>query len=257
MPNWDPDQYLKFGSERTQPSIDLAARIEIENPRSIIDIGCGPGNSTMVLRNRWPRAKLTGLDSSSTMIEKAKRDQPSATWIVADAFTNDFMEKYDIVFSNAAIQWMPNHKLLIPRLLGIVNSGGALAIQVPASWKSPLHLAVRDVAAQDKWSRLTAGVERILSDNTPEYYYDIITSATQRVSLWTTTYYHILNSHTELVEWYKGTAMRPFLEKLPDENARMEFEQEVLVRCKASYHLQSDGRLLYPFRRIFFIAYVD
>jgi trans-aconitate 2-methyltransferase len=255
MPNWDPDQYLKFENERTQPSIDLAARIEIEIPRSIIDIGCGPGNSTAILRNRWPKAQFTGLDSSPAMIEKAKRDRRDTNWIVADAPTYHFNEKYDIVFSNAAIQWMPDHTSLIPRLLDIVNSSGALAVQVPANWDSPLHLAVRNVASQGKWSGMIAGVERILSNNTPEFYYDIISSAGTRVSLWTTTYYHILKSHTELVEWYKGTAMRPFLEKLPDDEARSEFEQEVLTRCKATYHAQRDGRLLYPFRRIFFIAY--
>ena len=257
MPNWDPDQYLKFGNERTQPSIDLAARIELDNPHSIIDIGCGPGNSTAVLRNRWPKARFSGLDNSPAMIEKAKRDHRDTNWIVADASTYDFKEKYDIVFSNAAIQWMPDHKSLIPRFLEIVNSGGALAVQVPANWDSPLHLAVRNVASQDKWSRMTAGVERILSDNTPEFYYDIISSAGSKVALWTTTYYHILRSHTELVEWYKGTAMRPFLEKLPDDEARAEFEKEVLTRCKANYVIQSDGRLLYPFRRTFFIAYMD
>ena len=103
---------------------------------------------------------------------------------------------------------------------------------------------------------MTAGVERILSDNTPEFYYDIISSAVSKVALWTTTYYHILRSHTELVEWYKGTAMRPFLEKLPDDEARAEFEKEVLTRCKANYVIQRDGKLLYPFRRTFFIAYM-
>ncbi len=257
MPNWDPDQYLKFGNERTQPSIDLATRIEVENPRSVIDIGCGPGNSTTILRNKWPKAQFTGLDSSPAMIEKAKAGQRETNWIVADASTYDFREKYDIVFSNAAIQWMPDHTSLIPRLLAIVNRGGALAVQVPANWDSPLHLAVRNTASQDKWSRMTAGVERILSNNTPEFYYDIISSAGPKVALWTTTYYHILKSHTDLVEWYKGTAMRPFLETLPDDEARSEFENEVLARCKATYQLQRDGSLLYPFKRTFFIAYRD
>jgi trans-aconitate 2-methyltransferase len=137
MPNWNPDQYLKFANERTQPSIDLAARINVENPKSIIDIGCGPGNSTRVLRQRWPESRISGLDSSVEMIKKAKEDFPELEWITADASTFKFDKKYDIVFSNAALQWMPAHELLLRRLMEILNANGALAVQVPANKESP------------------------------------------------------------------------------------------------------------------------
>ncbi len=254
MTDWNPHQYLKFANERTQPSIDLAARINVDNPKSIIDIGCGPGNSTRVLRDRWPDAKIAGIDSSAAMIEKAKKDYPDIEWITADAskFASD--KKYDIVFSNAAIQWMPNHELLVPRLFEIVNGGGALAVQVPANRESPLHQAVLAVSSSSKWSKLTSGAEKSFTYNVVEYYYDILFCISTKFDLWETIYYHVLSSHAGLVEWYRGTGMKPFLERLPDDSSRAEFEKEVFEECKHSYEIRNDGKILYPFRRIFFMA---
>jgi len=255
MPDWNPNQYLKFANERTQPSIDLAARINVGNPKSIIDIGCGPGNSTQVLRQRWPGAKISGLDSSIEMIKKAKEDFSEMEWITADASTFKFNEKYDLVFSNAAIQWMPDHEILLPRFLKILNDGGALAVQVPANFDSPLHQAVLAVSSNPKWSRLTSGAEKLITYHTVEYYYDILSFASEKIDIWETTYYHVLGSHVALVEWYKGTGMRPFLERLPDESSRREFEDEVLDRCARDYRIQKDGKVIYPFKRVFFVTY--
>jgi trans-aconitate 2-methyltransferase len=254
MPDWNPHQYLKFANERTQPSIDLAARINVESPKSTIDIGCGPGNSTQVLRDRWPDAKIAGLDSSAAMIEKAKKDYPDVEWITADASKFVSNKRYDIVFSNAAIQWIPNHELLLPRLFEIVNGGGALAVQVPANKESPLHQAVLAVSSSSKWSKFTSGAEKSFTYNAVEYYYDILFRISTKFDIWETTYYHVLNSHAGLVEWYKGTGMKPFLERLPDDSSRTEFEKEVFEECKNSYEIRNDGKILYPFRRIFFIA---
>lgn len=152
MPNWNPDQYLKFADEWTQPFVDLAARIDVRNPKSIIDVGCGSGNSTQVLRQRWPNAKISGHDSSVEMIKKAKEDFPDDEWLIGDATDFNFDGKFDIVFSNAAIQWMPDHGSLLPRLLENVNHGGALAVQVPANNGSPLHQALLTVSSSWKWS---------------------------------------------------------------------------------------------------------
>lgn len=255
MIRWNPDQYLKFAGERTQPSIDLAARIETENPGSVIDIGCGPGNSTQVLRNRWPGAKITGFDSSPAMIERAMADHPDAEWITGDASSFVFKSKYDVVFSNAALQWMQNHEALIPRMYDIVAGRGALAVQVPADFESPLRRTLISVSEEPKWSKYTAGCDHLLNYRTAGYYYDILSKLSGRVDLWETTYYHILSSHADLVEWYKGTGMRPFLERLPDDGSRKSFEQEVLDGCKQEYELRPDGNVLYPFKRIFFVAY--
>ncbi len=255
MPSWNPDQYLKFASERTQPSIDLAARINVGNPESIIDIGCGPGNSTQVLRQRWPGAKISGLDSSVDMINKAKEESPDIDWITADALSFPFSKKYDIVFSNAAIQWIPDHEILLPRLLKILNEGGALAVQVPENFDSPLHQALLAVSSNPKWSRLTSGAEKLITYHTAEYYYDILSLTSEKSDIWETTYYHVLSSHAALVEWYKETGMRPFLERLPDESSRKEFESEVLAKCVREYRIQNNGKVIYPFKRVFFISY--
>ena len=255
MTDWNPRQYLQFANERTRPSIDLSPRVNIENPKCIIDIGCGPGNSTRVLRGRWPDAKIAGLDSSAAMIEKAKEDYPGIEWITADASAFMHEKKYDIVFSNAAIQWIPDHEVLVPHLFEIVNRGGALAVQVPGNKESPLHQALLRVSSSPKWSRFTSDVEKIFTYNDAAYYYDTLFRISSKFDLWETTYYHVLNSHAGLVEWYKGTGMRPFLEKLPDESSRKEFENEVLAECIQVYPIRKDGKVLYPFKRIFFIAY--
>jgi trans-aconitate 2-methyltransferase len=226
----------------------------LEDPQTIIDIGCGPGNSTQILRKRWPRARIIGLDKSEKMIERARLDHPELTWIVGDASTLETDRKYDIVFSNAAIHWIPDHHRLIPRLFQIVAKGGILAIQVPANHESPLYRIIINVARSTKWSAFTSGCEGLITYHTAEYYYNELVSLTKDITLWETTYYHILKSHQDLVAWYKSTAMKPILESLPTDENREEFEQAVLSACKEQYPRQSDGRILYPFKRLFFTA---
>lgn len=251
---WDPQQYLEFEHERTQPSIDLVARIPVEDPQTIIDIGCGPGNSTQILRKRWPHADIVGLDKSEKMIERARTDYPGQTWIIGDASKFETDRMYDIIFSNAAIHWIPDHHRLIPRLFQMVRKNGVLAVQVPANHKSPLYKIILNIARSSKWRPLTSGCEGLITYHNVEYYYDQLVSLTKEIALWETTYYHILQSHQDLVAWYKGTAMKPLLESLPTDDNREEFLQEVLTECKGPYPLQSDGRILYPFKRLFFTA---
>ncbi len=255
MPTWNPDQYLKFMGERTQPSVDLTARIEIENPKSIIDIGCGPGNSTLVLRRKWNEAQLFGLDSSPEMIDKARADMPDIEWTVGDATNFEFERGYDVVFSNAALQWMQHHETLVPRLFAVVNHGGALAVQVPANQDSAIQKAIVEISITSRWSENLAGIDRRMVHFPAEYYYNILSKMSSGLDLWETTYYHILNSPRDLVEWYKGTGMRPYLERLPDDQSRSEFENEVLRECQNSYLPQKNGKVLFPFKRIFFVAY--
>ena len=255
MLDWNPDQYLKFAGERTQPSIDLASKIRVEEPGSVIDIGCGPGNSTEVLRSRWPNARLTGLDSSDDMIKKAKSDFSDIEWMKGDATTFDFKKEYDVVFSNAALQWMQDHETLIPRLYRIVKAGGALAVQVPADQDSPVRRSLLSVSSRDNWSGYTSGCDRLINYRTAEYYYDILAKVSSRFDLWESVYYHILDSPAAVIEWYKGTAMRPFLERLPDDENRKKFQEEVFAGCKDQYQVRRNGKVLYPFRRIFFVAY--
>lgn len=255
MPDWNPNQYLKFATERTQASVDLASRIEIENPQSIIDVGCGPGNSTQVLRRRWNNADIFGIDSSADMIAKASHDYQNVEWIVGDASIFEFERRYDIVFSNAAVQWMPNHEAIIPRLFGNVSQGGALAVQMPQDKELPIHQALLEVSKSSKWSGFTSGAEKLVVYHDANYYYDLLSKLSGKFNLWETIYYHVLNSQAEIVEWYKGSLMRYFLERIPSEAGRKDFEDEVLAKCVEAYPNRRDGKVLFPFKRIFFVVY--
>jgi trans-aconitate 2-methyltransferase len=252
---WDPSLYLRFGDERTQPAIDLAARVTLEAPRRIIDIGCGPGNSTAVLRSRWPLVQVTGLDSSPEMIERARGDAPDQQWICDDAAGFRGEQAYDLVYSNATLQWIPNHHDLIKRLWEAVAPGGALAVQVPANRESPLHRALLAVAAIEPFRKHLERVTNLFTYHPAEFYYNLLAPLAKRYETWTTEYLHILCSHDDLVTWYRGTGMRPFLQALEDDRQREAFESSVLCLARNDYPLQSDGKLLFPFRRLFFVAY--
>lgn len=251
--DWIPRQYLEFKTERTQPALDLLSRLRMVQPRSIVDIGCGPGNSTQVLHQRWPHAWVVGMDSSGAMIEQARQDYPDISWIVGDVAQLQTDDRYDIVFSNAALQWMPDHDLLIPRLFSFTTARGVLAVQVPANNTSALHQAVLSVAGRKEWG--TSGSAEQLNYRPATYYYEILQQMTSTFDIWETTYYHILASHTALIDWYRSTGLRPFLEALPDAKSRLAFEDAVLSECLDAYPAQSDGKIVFPFRRIFFVAY--
>ena len=149
--DWNPKLYMKYGNERTQPSIDLVSRIALDFPKNIIDIGCGPGNSTQILVKRWPKSEIAGLDNSPNMIEKAGKDFPKQEWMLANAANINISRKYDIVFSNATIQWIPDHEKLLSRLFSIVNTGGALAIQIPMFKDLAIWKAIEFVSLGSKW----------------------------------------------------------------------------------------------------------
>jgi trans-aconitate 2-methyltransferase len=256
--SWDPGQYLKFRDERTRPSMDLAARIDLAEPATILDVGCGPGNSTEVLHGRWPGSRITGLDSSPEMIVAARASHDWGEWVCADAARledGSDRQRHDLVFSNATLQWISDHERLVPRLFGLVNPRGALAVQVPANAGSPLHRSLVRAAGDPRWSRFTAGCASRLVYHGPSFYYGLLCGLAGRLDVWETTYHHALADHRALVEWYKGTGMRPCLERLPDDASRRAFEDAVLEGCRADYPVQPDGRIIYPFQRLFFIAY--
>lgn len=255
MRHWNPGQYLKFKNERTQPSIDLISKIKMDNANSIIDIGCGPGNSTQALYQRWPTAEIVGLDNSEEMIKKARKDYPKQKWVLANASRFESDRTYDLVFSSAVLQWISNHERLLLRLINLLNDKGALAVQVPANNESPLHKALLSVSSRQMWHQFTTGCEQLLNYRSSAYYYDLLSPVVSEIDLWETTYYHVLASHEGLIEWYRSTGMRPFLERLPDDVSRTRFEKDVLEECRNDYPMQKDGKILYPFKRIFFIAY--
>lgn len=257
MPSWDADQYLRFADERTQPCRDLAARVGIANPRRIIDLGCGPGNSTAVLAERWPDAEIIGLDSSPEMIDSARRGYPSGRWMVGDiaTWTSEQEGPCDVVFSNAALQWVDDHAATFPRLLAQVAPGGALAVQMPSNYDGPAHRAMRELAGSARWKGRFQRSVREWHVHPVPFYYDALAPHAARIDLWETEYIHVMSGAESVVQWYKGTGLRPFLEALASEEDRSRFADEYLRAIRDIYPARPDGRVLFPFRRLFVIAY--
>jgi trans-aconitate 2-methyltransferase len=255
MSSWNPDLYLRFKDERTQPAIDLVNRIRLDKPGRIVDLGCGPGNSTQVLRERWLESDLLGVDNSPEMIDKARATYPQGQWLLADL--NDWKPEgqFDLVFSNATLQWVHHHERLIQRVFSWVRPKGVLAVQLPANQESPLHRALMAVSQKGEWKEIIAGCEDLLVYRGADFYYDLLSGLSQRVDLWSTTYYHVMENPQALIEWYSSTGMKPYLERLPDEERKESFRNQVLKACRGSYPERADKRILYPFHRLFFIAY--
>lgn len=213
MPTWDAEQYLRFNDQRTRPCRELATRVAVPAPNRVIDLGCGPGNSTAVLAGCWPKAELTGLDSSPEMIAAARRDQPRLTWRVGDiaAWANENAQSYDVVFSNAALQWVDDHAAVFPKLLSHVAPGGALAIQMPGNFDAPAHVIMRKLAESPAWRNRfpTRGVREWHVHDLATYY-DILAPAAAVLDLWQAEYLHILPDAAAIVDWYKGTGLCRF-----------------------------------------------
>ncbi len=258
MPSWSAGQYLRFADERTQPCRDLVARIAVPRVGRAIDLGCGPGNSTAILAQRWPDAHIAGLDSSAEMIAAARQSQPERTWMVVEIsqWMDGASEVFDVVFSNAALQWLPDHAVLYPRLLSRTAKAGALAVQMPGNFDAPPHRLMRELAASPSWrNRFPAGGVREWHVHDPEFYYDVLAPHANRIDLWTTDYQHVMEGPEAIVEWYKGTGLRPFLDALGSAEDQDRFCTEYLALIKAAYPPRPNGHVLFPFRRIFLIAY--
>ncbi len=255
MPQWDADLYLKFGNERTQPVRDLLQRIALTEPRRIVDVGCGPGNSTAELRRRWPAASIVGLDKSPEMIAKARESFPEGEWIAGDAATWKASEPFDLVFSNAVWHWLRDHEGLVRHWLDQIAAGGALAFQVPAHYDSPLHREIVEISRDPAWDGRMAGARAALTHHPPAFYYDLLQSRSSRIDLWETTYYHVLAGPEAVVEWFRGTGLRPYLEALSSPEERQRFEALLLERYAKAYPRRPDGKILFPFRRLFLVAY--
>lgn len=255
MNDWNPNKYLVFKNERTQPAIDLVERIELKNPKSIIDIGCGPGNSTQILVEKYPNSTITGLDSSKAMIEKAKSDFPNQIWIHEKVENMDENKKYSLIFSNAALQWIDNHDILIPKLWNLVDEKGAFAAQIPNFEKMPINDAINNVLGKTKWSNCIKNIFWNKQYLGLDYYYELLNKCTDEIILWETHYYHIMQSMQGIVDFVYSTALKPYLEQLNNENEKQEFEIEILEECRKYYKEQSNGKVLFPFQRKFIVAY--
>lgn len=253
--DWNPELYLKFDKERIQPSIDLVSRINIDSPEKIIDIGCGPGNSTQILKVRWPDSRIIGADNSPAMIEKAKKDYSDQEWLLYDATKDEIAEKFDIVFSNATIQWIPNHAGLMVRFFNLLKEKGLIAIQLPLFWDMPLGKSIARVAENQRWASITGGIKsELFTIHGYDYYYDHLSGLFNAIDIWETHYMHIMASHFSILEMIRSTGLRPYLDRLVSDKDKKDFEELVLKSIELDYPAQKDGKVIFPFRRLFFIA---
>lgn len=251
MSDWNPKKYLLFKKQRTQPAIDLANRVRDCGAETAADIGCGPGNSTAVLRDVFPHAKILGIDSSANMIRKAKETHSGLDFAVCSA--EDLTGSYDLLFSNACLQWIPHHETLIPQLMEKLTEHGVLAVQMPMNFNEPLFRIIREVSSESDWNFENVCFEK--NDTlSPEEYFDILSSCSSSFEVWETVYYHALPSHEHLIEWVRGTRLRPYLDVL-DDKQKVEFEGEILSRLKEAYPFTASGEVILKFRRFFFTAY--
>ncbi len=250
MADWNSNQYLKFKTQRTQPAVDLAMRVIDRAPKTIADIGCGPGNSTAVLARIFPRGDILGIDNSPNMIEKARKEHPNLRFQLCEALALEGM--FDLLFSNACLQWIPNHETLIPALMDKLNAGGVLAVQIPMNGEEPLFQLIKEVAAEPKWGLRDVPMPPN-ETRTPSAYFDILSGCSSAFDIWETKYYHPLADHKALVDWVKGTRLRPYLDYLGDKRGS-EFEREIAYRAEAIYPVTKTGEVVLGFRRLFFVA---
>ena len=252
MPSWDAGVYGAFSDERARPFVDLLARVGAESPRTVVDLGCGPGTLTAGLAVRWPTAQVTGLDSSPAMVEAAAAQAgPRVSFVLGDLAAWRPEQPVDVVVSNAALQWVPDHRALLPGLVDALAPGGWLAVQVPGNFDAPSHVTLRAVAAKDPYAEHTAGLERPGVAGPADYLADLVALGCQ-VNAWETTYLHVLAGPDPVLRWLQGTGARPYLDALP-ETLRPSFVEALRGRLAEAYPTQGWGTVL-PFRRIFVVA---
>lgn len=253
MATWDPTQYLRYGGERLRPALDLLARIDHGAPRHIVDLGCGPGNVTALLKRRWPAADVLGVDASPAMLERARRDTPECRFEAADIATFAPATPPDILYSNAALHWLGDHPSLFPRLLATLAPGGVLAVQMPGMHAAPIRALQHEVAASGPWAAHLHGAGAAPPVLELAAYYDLLRPHAAAIDLWETTYLHQLAGEDAAVQWAMGTSLRPFLDRLA-EPQRSQFLAAYTEAVRPHYPPRPDGATLLPFRRLFILA---
>jgi trans-aconitate 2-methyltransferase len=250
---WDPDRYLAHADERGRPFVELLARVGAESPRSVVDLGCGPGNLTELLVRRWPDASVVGVDSSAEMVGSARaRDAAGVRYEVGDLREWRPEQPVDVLVSNATLQWVPGHLDLLPRLLEHVADRGWFALQVPGNMDEPSHVLRRELAAEPAYAEFTQGVAEPSSHDPETYLRALQEAGCKEVDAWETTYLHVLRGDDPVLSWISGTSLRPTLQALP-EDLRERFTAELAERLRAAYPHDRDGVVL-PFRRVFAVG---
>ena len=253
--DWDPGQYLRFSDERLRPALDLLAQVPLDAPRRVVDLGCGAGNVTAILRRRFPQADLLGVDGSAAMLAKARDVAPDCRFEQGDfaVWTPAAGETPDLIYSNAALHWVGGHETLFPRLASLLAPGGVLAVQMPAMHDAPLRRLQNEVATFGPWAGhlRDAGFARAILPAAA--YYDLLRPQVAALDLWETTYLHVLSGEDAVVEWAAGSSLRPFLDKLPPA-LRAGYRAAYAAALRPHYPRRPDGATLLPFRRLFILA---
>ncbi len=254
LADWSPSLYTRFEAERTQPAIDLARRLPDFAAPVVVDLGCGPGNSTQVLRARYPDARLSGIDSSPAMLEAARLRLPDVPFALGDAAVWAPRAPADVIYANALFQWIPGRLAVFKRLMGHLKPGGVLAVQMPDNFDEPVRRLMREVAAEPRFAAALAGAAaaREAIDGF-DATYDALIGTAARVDLWRTAYVHALQGAEAIVEWVRATGLRPFLEPLGEAD-RAAFLARYTALVAGAFPARADGLCLLPFPRIFIVA---
>jgi trans-aconitate 2-methyltransferase len=257
---WSPNQYLKFAAARLRAALDLFARVELDAPTLVCDLGCGTGQLTQLIAERWPAARVVGVDSSAQMLARAAAEAPPSRieWQQADlagwAPVAAGTLAPQLIYSNAALHWLPDHATLLPRLVEALAPGGVLAVQMPRNFEAPSHTAIADTVHAGPWRDRLAPMLRPSPVADPAWYFDLIAPCGAAVDVWETEYLQVLTGTDPVKEWTKGTWLAPFLEALADEDERARFEADYAARVREAYPPRADGRTLFPFRRLFLVV---
>lgn len=252
---WEPDHYLRFADLRVRPALDLLARVPVDAPARVTDLGCGAGNITPLLCARWPAAEVTALDSSPDMLAHAKAEHANlgVAWDQADVRTWSPGVPQDVIYSNAVLHWVDDHADLFPRLMGDVAAGGVLAVQMPNQYAEPSHALMRAVAASGPWAETLAPSLREAPVADMGDYYDWLQPVSAALDIWETTYAQPLDGEDAVLDWIGSTSLKPLLEAL-DDKTRPAFRDALADELRHAYPRRSDGKAVFAFKRLFIVA---
>ena len=259
---WDPQQYLQYEHERERPWAELLARVVHPDPREVVDLGCGPGTTTARLLARWPDAHILGIDSSAEMISHARTLTVPGRLEFRQADLREWRpdSPVDVLLSNATLHWVPDHQALFPHFVACLAPGGCFAFQVPANFAEPSHTLLYELARSDRWAARLSSLVRLSATPGPAVYLSALLATGARADVWETTYLHILDGPDAVLEWVRGSALRPFLTALEAADAGeqevAEFEGAYAAALRAAYPRDAEGRTIFPFRRVFGVATV-
>jgi trans-aconitate 2-methyltransferase len=260
---WDPRQYLKFSGERLRPGFDLLAQVDALPPGPIYELGCGTGVHARAIAARWPERQVTALDKSKAMLAEASHEPSRVAWREADIETWEAPERAALIFSTATLQWLEDHERLFPRLMRALAPEGVLAVQMPRNFDAPSHVLLRETAEEKRFAAALAGEARPRPGETmplrrdpvrpPSFYYDLLRPMARALDFWETEYLHVLEGEDPVLEWVRGSALRPLIEALAHDEARA-FEARYGAKLRDAYPRRADGRTLLPFRRLFMVV---